>query len=88
MKMILIILLIFGGMNFSPVLVRAEQIQGPSLMKMVEDFKPPNAILVKADRPSSAKPIQFYDFNHDGQKELIITYEIKAKSNPLLLNLE
>jgi len=82
MKMTLIILLIFGGMNFSSILVRAEQIQGPSLMKMVENFKPPNATLIKADRPSSAKPIQFYDFNHDGQKELIITYEIKAKEQP------
>ncbi|PFK66601.1 hypothetical protein COJ21_24480, partial [Priestia megaterium] len=82
MKMTLIILLIFGGMNFSSILVRAEKIQGPSLMKMVENFKPPNATLIKADRPSSAKPIQFYDFNHDGQKELIITYEIKAKEQP------
>lgn len=82
MKMTLIILLIFGGMNFSSILVRAEQIQGPSLMKIVENFKPSNAILIKADRPSSAKPIQFYDFNHDGQKEIIITYEIKAKEQP------
>ncbi|MET3408589.1 hypothetical protein ABIC59_006109 [Priestia aryabhattai] len=82
MKMTLIILLIFGGMNFSSILVRAEQIQGPSLLKIVEDFKPSNAILIKADRPSSAKPIQFYDFNHDGQKEIIITYEIKAKEQP------
>ncbi|MGW9018788.1 hypothetical protein, partial [Priestia megaterium] len=57
-------------------------IQGPSLMKIVENFKPSNAILIKADRPSSAKPIQFYDFNHDGQKEIIITYEIKAKEQP------
>ncbi|MGV6998577.1 hypothetical protein ACWA2C_07625 [Priestia megaterium] len=82
MKMALIILLIFGGMNFSSILVPAEQIQGPSLMKMVEKFKPSNAILIKAHRPSSAKPIQFYDFNHDEQKEIIITYEIKAKEQP------
>ncbi|WPL42301.1 hypothetical protein [Priestia megaterium] len=82
MKMTLIILLIFGGMNFASILVRAEKIQGPSLMKIVENFKPSNSILIKADRPSSAKPIQFYDFNHDGQKEIIITYEIKAKEQP------
>jgi len=82
MKMILIILLIFGGITFSSIPVWAEQIQGPSLMKIVENFKPSNAILINADRPSSAKPIQFYDFNHDGQKEIIITYEIKAKEQP------
>ncbi|PFP46241.1 hypothetical protein COK01_21720 [Priestia megaterium] len=79
MKIMLIILLIFGGMSFSSILVQAEQIQDPSLMKIVENFKPSKAILIKADRPSSAKPIQFYDFNHDGQKEIIITYEIEAK---------
>ena len=80
MKLALIIILIFGGMNFPSILVRGEQIQGPSLMKIVKNFKPSNAILIKADRPSSAKPIQFYDLNHDGQKEIIITYEISKRA--------
>ena len=45
-------------------------------MKMIHEFIPPNAILVSPEEPKSTKPYQFYDFNQDGQEEMIITFKM------------
>ena len=48
-------------------------------MKIINKFLPPKSKLVSPKEPKSTKPYQFYDFNQDGQKEIIFTFEIKAK---------
>lgn len=53
-----------------------------TLTKVVQRFLPPNATLVSPERPFSTSPILLYDFDHDGQKEAIVTYEVKAKEQP------
>ena len=45
-------------------------------LKMIHEFIPPNAILVSSEEPKSTKPYQFYDFNQDGQEEMIITFKM------------
>ncbi|MFB7159853.1 hypothetical protein [Lysinibacillus sp. NPDC056232] len=51
-------------------------------MKIVSRFMPSNASLVSPENPFSTLPIQLYDFDHDGQKEIIFTFKIKAKNQP------
>ncbi|MFJ7731230.1 hypothetical protein ACIQXF_04975 [Lysinibacillus sp. NPDC097231] len=40
---------------------------------------PSNASLISPENPFSTQPIQLYDFDHDGQKEIIVTFKIDAK---------
>jgi hypothetical protein len=51
-------------------------------MKITKEFVPSNSLLVSPEEPVSTKPVQFYDYNKDGQKEIIITFEIRAKKQP------
>jgi hypothetical protein len=67
-------------LNLSPIFTYAED--NKDLMIIINRFLPPNAKLVSPENPKSTKPYQFYDFNQDGQEEIIITYEIKAKEQP------
>ncbi|KON88557.1 hypothetical protein AF332_18250 [Sporosarcina globispora] len=60
----------------------AEEKSNKVLMEIINNFVPPNSIMVSPKEPKSTKPYQFYDFNQDGQEEIIITYEIEAKEQP------
>ncbi|MFK2826895.1 hypothetical protein QYG89_14665 [Bacillus sp. B190/17] len=78
MKIILPILLAFGVLHGFPIVVHADE----GLMKIVQEFKPPGSLLVSPEQPISVRAIQLYDFNNDGQKEIIFTFEVKAKEQP------
>jgi hypothetical protein len=69
-------------LNLSPIFTRAEEKLNKDLMKIINEFVPPNSLLVSPEEPKPTKPYQFYDFNQDGQEEIIITFEIKAKEQP------
>ncbi|MGG0239190.1 hypothetical protein [Bacillus rhizoplanae] len=82
MKIMLIISLSLRILNSSSMLIFANENQKENLMKIVKEFKPSNSLLVSPENPFSTKPIQLYDFNQDGQKEIIATFQIKAKEQP------
>lgn len=69
-------------LSLSSVFTHAEEKSNKDLMKMINEFVPPNSILVSPEEPKTTKPYQFYDFNQDGQEEIIITFEIKAEVQP------
>ncbi|MEI4832150.1 hypothetical protein WAX78_22455 [Bacillus sp. FJAT-53711] len=79
MKIMLVILLSLRILNPSSILIFANENQKENLMKIVKEFKPSNSLLVSPENPFSTKTIQLYDFNQDGQKEIIATFQIKAK---------
>ncbi|MGE7695126.1 hypothetical protein ACQKNC_13595 [Lysinibacillus sp. NPDC094177] len=81
-KLMLLTLLLLFVVSFSPIFVYANENQKEDLIKIVSRFMPSNASLISPENPSSTLPIQFYDFDHDGQKEIIFTFEIKAKNQP------
>ncbi|MBA9026333.1 hypothetical protein [Peribacillus huizhouensis] len=81
-KIILLFILIFGILNLSQIFVYADSEQNKEFIQIVKEFIPSNSLLVSPENPLSTQPIQQYDFNQDGQKEIIITYEIKAKDQP------
>ncbi|WP_340372165.1 hypothetical protein [Peribacillus sp. FSL E2-0218] len=82
MKKIMQFTLILVTLNLSPIFVHANENQEKDIMNIVKKFKPSNSLLVNPEKPFSTQPIQLYDFNHDGQKEIIATFEIKAKEQP------
>lgn len=47
------------------------------LYKVVKEFLPANAELIKAKQPEKASSIQPYDFDHDGLDELVVTFRVK-----------
>lgn len=81
-KILLFTILVLVIFDFSPIFTRAEEKSNNDLMKIINEFVPPNSILVSPKEPKSTKPYQFYDFNQDGQDEIIITFELKAKEQP------
>ena len=81
-KNLLFTILVSVILNLSPIFTRAEEKLNKDLMKIINQFVPPNSLLVSPEEPKSTKPYQFYDFNQDGQEEIIITFEIKAKEQP------
>ena len=81
-KILLFTILASVILNLSPIFTHAEEKLNKDLMKIINEFVPPNSILVSPEEPKSTKPYQFYDFNQDGQEEIIITFEIKAKEQP------
>lgn len=82
MKMVPFTLWLLFAVCFSPIFVHAKENQEEDLTKMVSRFMPSNASLISPQNPLSTRPIQFYDFDHDGQKEILFTYKIKAKDYP------
>ncbi|WP_180955291.1 hypothetical protein [Peribacillus deserti] len=68
--------------NLSPIFAHSEEKLNKELMEIINEFVPSNSKLVSPEEPKSTKPYQFYDFNHDGQEEIIITFETKAKEQP------
>ena len=81
-KIMLLTLLSLAAINFISINVHANEDQKKDLMKIVKAFMPSNSSLISPENPSSAQPIQLYDFDHDGKKEIIFTFEIKAKEQP------
>jgi hypothetical protein len=82
-KNLIITILASVILNLLPSLAHAEKILlNKDLMEIINEFVPPNSILVSPEEPKFTKPYQFYDFNQDGNDEIIITYEIKAKEQP------
>ena len=81
-KILLFTILATVILNLSPIFTHAEEKLNKDLMEIINEFVPPNSILVSPEEPKSTKPYQFYDFNQDGQEEIIITFEIKAKEQP------
>ncbi|MFS0824725.1 hypothetical protein [Bacillus sp. 1P02SD] len=69
-------------LNFSPIFPHAEEKPIKGLTEIINEFLPPNSTLVSPEEPKTNKPVQFYDLNQDGQEEIIITFEIKAKEQP------
>ncbi|KMY50036.1 hypothetical protein [Peribacillus loiseleuriae] len=81
-KIMLLTLLLLVALNFISIFVHANEGQKKDLMKIVKRFMPSNSSLISPEKPFPTQPIQLYDFNHDGQKEIIFTFEIKAKEQP------
>ena len=81
-KNLLFTILVSVILNLSPIFTHAEEKLNKDLMEIINEFVPPNSILVSPEEPKSTKPYQFYDFNQDGEEEIIITFEIKAKEQP------
>lgn len=81
-KIMLLTLLLLFVINFSPIFVHAKENQKEDLMKIVSRFMPANSSLISPENPFSTLPIQLYDFDHDGQKEIIFTFKVKAKNQP------
>ena len=78
----IILFAVLVSVVISPIFTHAEERSNKDLMKIINEFVPPNSKLVSPEEPKSTKPYQFYDFNQDGQEEIIITFEIKAKEQP------
>ncbi|AMM93227.1 hypothetical protein UP17_12515 [Peribacillus simplex] len=81
-KIMLFILLSSLLLNLSPIIVQADKKLNKELMKIVNEFKPSNSLIVSPDKPFPTKSIKLYDFNQDGRKEIIVTFEVKAKEQP------
>lgn len=79
MKRIPIFLLTITLLHLSSIYVHANT---ENQKKIVKQFIPSNSILVSPKKPFSTSAIQLYDFDQDGQKEMIVTFEIKAKEQP------
>jgi hypothetical protein len=72
----------FVILNLSTKFVQADTEQKKEMIKIANEFIPPNSLLVSPEHPYFTQSIQEYDFNHDKQKELIITFEVKGKEQP------
>ncbi|MDM5294650.1 VCBS repeat-containing protein [Peribacillus simplex] len=81
-KIILFILLSSLVLNLSPIIVQADKKLNKELMNIVNEFKPSNSLIESPDKPFPTKSIKLYDFNQDGRKEIIVTFEVKAKEQP------
>lgn len=81
-KIMLFTILLLFVVCCRPLFVHAKENQEVDLKKIVSRFMPSNASLISPENPFSTLPIQRYDFDHDGQKEILFTYKIKAKDHP------
>lgn len=81
-KIVLLSILSVVAVNCISLVVFANEQPEEDLMQIIRPFMPANSSLISPDKPFSTKSVQLYDFNHDGQKEIIFTYEIKAKNQP------
>ncbi|WP_010280896.1 hypothetical protein [Bacillus timonensis] len=80
----IILITIFASiiLNLSPIISYAEVKPIKGLTDIINEVLPPNSTLESTEKPKTNKSVQFYDFNQDGQEEIIITFEIKAKKQP------
>jgi hypothetical protein len=70
--------------NITTNLANAEEVKKnhKNLTNVINKFIPSNSTLISPKQPASTKPFQFYDFNHDGNDEVIVNYKLKAKELP------
>jgi len=78
-KIMLFIMLSLVVVNVLSMVVHANELPKEDFMQVVKAFMPLNTSLINPNHPISTKSIQLYDFNNDGQKEILFTFEIKAK---------
>lgn len=81
-KIVLLSILSVVAVNCISLVVLANEQPKEDLMQIIRPFMPANSSLISANQPFSTKSVQLYDFNDDGQKEIIFTYEIKAQNQP------
>lgn len=81
-KIMLFTLFTFVILNLSPIFTHAEENWNEDLMEITKEFLPSKSLLVSPEEPLSTEPFQLYDFDQDGQQEMIITFEIKARVQP------
>ncbi|PAV28255.1 hypothetical protein CIL05_17975 [Virgibacillus profundi] len=87
MKMIRFIIILLTVFICSTIEVHAaERQKDPD--EIVKDFLPVNSELVKAEEPVGTKAIQRYDFDSDGQAELIVTFKEKDQLKAMVLKKE
>jgi hypothetical protein len=82
-RILLILLILFVIPSLTSKSVSANVKQNQNLFKIVMKFLPANSALVKAEKPVSGSAIQQYDFDHDGQKEIVITFKVMGPSDHL-----
>ena len=83
-KISLSILIFLTTFHLSIVPSHADINQTKKLIKIVKEFAPSNSELVKPKQPLSAKSIQQYDFDNDGQNELVVTFKEIGEPNQLM----
>lgn len=76
-----LITLVFLNLTAIPANAEGEKLD-KDLIKVINNFIPTNSSLISSEQPVSTEPFQLYDFNHDGNKEIIINYKIQAKKQP------
>lgn len=81
-KIMLFIILALIILNPPPIFSCAEEKRSEDLMKIIKAYIPLKSLLVRPEEPVLTKPFQLYDFDQDGQEEIIITFEIKALEQP------
>jgi hypothetical protein len=82
-KISLIIAMLITIPNLSSELINAEIKLDKEHNKIVSEFLPTNSELVEPKKPLHAKSIQQYDFDRDGQNELVVTFKEKGEPNQL-----
>lgn len=75
--------MVFIVLNLPSELVNAEMNLDNKYEAVVNEFLPKNAELIETKSPIQTQPIQKYDFDKDGQKELIIIYKEIGEPNKL-----
>ena len=78
---ITLIYLLIESFSFSVSSFAENQTQD-EMNAVLKTFLPPNAQLVYPEAPKGTKSYQFYDFDQDGQNELIVTFKMKAADQP------
>jgi hypothetical protein len=82
-KIIFLTQMIFVLLNLTAMVANAEvEKHDKDIINVVNEFIPSNSSLISPEHPVSTKPFQLYDFNHDGNDEVIINYKLKAKEQP------
>ncbi|PLS16463.1 hypothetical protein CVD28_15350 [Bacillus sp. M6-12] len=69
--------LAFGSLNF----LSTEITQSSELKIILKAILPPKSELIKPEVPLDSQPIQQYDFDKDGQTEIIAVYKVPDSPN-------
>jgi bla regulator protein BlaR1 len=81
-KIIFLTLMTFVLLNLTAMVANAEVEHDKDIINVINEFIPSNSSLISPEHPVSTRPFQLYDFNHDGNDEVIINYKLKAKEQP------
>jgi hypothetical protein len=61
--------------NFSSVVVNAEKYLDNEYKEVINEFLPKNSELIEPKSSLQTQPVQRYDFDKDGQSELVVTFK-------------